>query len=118
MTDSTMATMNYRKNIIYDRIVREITEEFRSYVEYNFDEEEGWEEFKEVALQVLYNHDIDYPVEEDYDFLVFFLCVANEHNEPCDTQVEWDKPQKIVNFGYYFIAQEIFGDFKKEEFVG
>ena len=128
--------MNYRKeNVIYDRVVRQITDDFRDYVEQDYgqtecglyfgerpkngdkgDDGEDWDSFKEEAFQILYNHDIDYPVEEDYSFLVFFLCVVKEHSDAND-KVEWDNPQKIVNLGYYYIAQEIFGDFEKEEFV-
>jgi hypothetical protein len=117
-----MATMNYRKILnrgFYDRVVRDVTEEFRAYVEdVDFEEGGDWEEYKDGALQYLYNADYDQRLLEDYDYLVFFLCVVKEHKVEFDLDVEWDKPQKIVNLGYYLIAQEIFGDFKKEEFVG
>jgi hypothetical protein len=97
-------------------MVSEITEEFREYYEDNWEDEE-WDDFKDQAIQELYNDNMNQQVEHDYHKLLFCLTVIKAEDENYGgTFKDYDDPTRITNLAYYFIASNIISNFEEEDF--
>ena len=102
MSNPTMA-------IVEELYTETIKRDFRNYcVEKYEDYESDLDDFKEEAIEELYNSDNSEPFNEIYSHLIFFLKVVKENDEDYGGCFkEWDNPQKVYELGMYFLAANV-----------
>ena len=98
---------------VYKLYTERIKDDFRSYCHDNYkdymdehkfcEHEIVWEDFKEKAIQDLYNSGITEPFCESYYHLVFFLGMCIPQSE---WFIDWNEPQKVYELGLYLLAEE------------
>jgi len=91
-----------------------IKRDFCNYYEEHY-EGMDFEEFKEIAIEEMYNSTNPLRVVEQfneiYSHLVFFLKIVNTEQEDLGYYFkEWDNPQKVFECGMYFFAKEVLYD--------
>lgn len=103
--------MQINTDIVQDLYIERIKDDFRSYCHDNYkdymeeqicDAELAWEDFKEKAIEYLYNSNNIEPFCQSYSHLVFFLgmCIPQS-----DWFIDWNEPQKVYELGLYLLAE-------------
>ena len=110
MSNPTMAIVEE----LYTEIIKS---NFRNYYEENYVDYVGdFDSFKDEAINEMYNSDNSEPFNEIYSHLVFFLKVVKENDEDYGGCFkEWDNPQKVYEFGMYFLASNVIRDMTDED---
>ena len=98
---------------LYTEIIKR---NYRNYYEENYDDEGDLDDFKEEAINELYNSDNSEPFNEIYSHLIFFLKVVKEEQEEFEYFFkDWDKPQKVYELGMYLLATNVIREMSYEE---
>jgi len=110
MSNPTMAIVEE----LYTEIIKS---NFRNYYEENYEDyESDLDDFKEEAIEQLYNSDNSEPFNEIYSHLIFFLKVVKENDKDYGGSFdEWDNPQKVYELGLYFLAANVIREMSYED---
>ena len=100
---------NPRMAIVEELYTEIIKRDFLNYYEEKYEDyESDLDDFKEEAIEELYNSDNSEPFNEIYSHLIFFLKVVKENDEDYGGCFkEWDNPQKVYELGMYFLAANV-----------
>ena len=93
----------------------QIITEFREYYLENYEDGDDFDMFKESYIEEQYNSYNSYPFNQQYNHFVYFLGVVNKESEEGFPFNEWDKPQKVYEYGIYFLAREYIEGLKQED---
>jgi hypothetical protein len=92
----------------------QIINEFKENYLENYEEGDEFDMFQECYIEEQYNSYNSYPFNQQYNHLVYFLGVAKENNHDGFFK-EWDNPQRVYEYGMYFLAREYIMDLKQED---
>jgi hypothetical protein len=116
--------MTNNNDIVQDLYIERIEDDFRTYCQEEYkdyldeqlydNEAELWQEFKEKALQDLYNSDDIEPFCQSYSHLVFFLGMCIPQSE---WFTDWNKPQKVYQLGLYLLAEEYIMGLEPDDYI-
>ena len=100
---------NPKMEIVEELYTEIIKRDFLNYYEEKYEDyESDLDDFKEEAIEELYNSDNSEPFNEIYSHLIFFLKVVKENDEDYGGCFkEWDNPQKVYELGMYFLAANV-----------
>ena len=101
-----------------DDFKNQIKEEFQEYYDQNWYESEmEWDDFKEEAIENLWNSGSNEAIVKHYDTLLFMLSVIKENYEEYGIEFQdYTDQQKIFNLGTYFIAKDLLREATEKDY--
>lgn len=105
--------VNYLQNF-----KNQVKAEFQEYYNENWGEYDGdWGDFKDEAVETLWNSGNYETIVRDYEALMVMLDIIKENYEEFGMDFkDYNDPQKVFNSGMYFLAKEVLRNATEQDF--
>lgn len=96
----------------------QVKEEFQEYYDVFWGDYDGdWDNFKDEAIETLWNRGKYETIVRDYEAIFVMLDIIKENYEGFGMDFkDYNDPQKIFNSGMYFIAKEVLNEATEQDF--